>query len=205
MATCQQAGGGNIILKRKAASFSPCMLVWERKRGREKGLWTRQDAWLHMIGTTSPTLVSFVSLSHPSPVCFRPALWPGSPSTAAFTVALRCLRWCPCSEHTKVRHSYGHLFMCFLVCHFITSCCSFSISFTVCGFGRPDQTLIFFLSVFAWLQKKKNINKPLWAHLSFSSVNTFTLLNPGCEPLKGMFWGTWWHSCCPWIKIDSSW
>lgn len=37
MATCQQAGGGNIILRRKAAAISPRLLVRERtQRG-----WTR--------------------------------------------------------------------------------------------------------------------------------------------------------------------
>lgn len=35
MATCQQAGGGNIILRRKAAAISPCVLV------RLTGGWTR--------------------------------------------------------------------------------------------------------------------------------------------------------------------
>lgn len=72
MATCQQAGGGNIILGRKAAAISLCMLALESSQLDE-----RLDP--HTIDrgsrSTSLTLVPFVSLSLSSPsVCFCPAL-----------------------------------------------------------------------------------------------------------------------------------
>lgn len=95
MATCQQAGGGNVIPRRKAGVISLCMLVWE-------GI--RLDETLHISNTLSLLLFFFCL-----PICllslclFSPCtlISPGSVFTAEFRIALQCLRWLLCSKAHK--------------------------------------------------------------------------------------------------------
>lgn len=73
MATCQQAGGGNTILRRKLAVISWCTLSWESSRLSTTG----STALDRPADARSTSLTSLVSLSLFSPsVCFCPVLWP---------------------------------------------------------------------------------------------------------------------------------
>lgn len=100
MATCQQAGGGNIIPRRKVAVISACMLVWESALGSTR----------HITSLTlalSPSLFSFFfSLSCFFFLCLFSTCTLIQPQvclfTAEFRIALQCLRWLLCSKHTKV-------------------------------------------------------------------------------------------------------
>lgn len=99
MATCQQAGGGNVILRRKAAVISLCMLVWE-------GI--QLDETLHISNTLSLPLSFFFFFLSPylSPLpLFVFSLHSDQPRvclfTAEFRIALQCLRWLLCSKAHK--------------------------------------------------------------------------------------------------------
>lgn len=103
MATCQQARGGNIILRRKGCCYQSAH-VGLRERERERDNSAR--------GKAGPRLACHISNSHsfcfpvsPFPLCLLSSCSltrPGSLFTAQFRIALQCLRRLLCCKHTKV-------------------------------------------------------------------------------------------------------
>lgn len=118
MATCQQAGGGNVIPRRKAGVISLCMLVWE-------GI--RLDETLHISNTLSLLLFFLSSYLSPLPLFVFSLHSDQSVFTAEFRIALQCLRWLLCSKaHKGMVQSISFFFFFFTasltVARFSTIC-----------------------------------------------------------------------------------
>lgn len=100
MATCQQAGRGNIIQRRKAAAISPRTPVWESARFHSRlRLFIRISNSVFFFFVSLSLLFSLIA-------SFCSLISPGSLFTAEFTFALRCLRWLLCCKHKKVWFSH---------------------------------------------------------------------------------------------------
>lgn len=105
MATCQQATGGNIILKRKAAVISACVRGHSEAGRTVKKLCTADVLsfliWFYLF-------FCFVTISLFALCLFSPCTLT-SPFTAEFSIALECLQQLLCSKHTKVSYSRGSM------------------------------------------------------------------------------------------------
>lgn len=131
MATCQQAGGGNIILRRKLAVISRCTLVWESSQlnGRLDGTWSTGRHTLH-ISNFSPLSLSVFSPS----VCFCPVLWPASGLSSKRSSELHYNVCGSFSAVSTQRYGFFFLFLSSPVLLFYLIYCLFN-SF-LCGLAR---------------------------------------------------------------------